>query len=1730
MRRRIAKFFLISALVLPATLFAYSGGSGTASDPYQISSVTDLLQLAETPSHYSRYFIQKNDIDLWGNTFQQAVIAPDTDSSTDEFSGTPFTGQYDGGGYYVRNLKINGAASSSFVAMFGYNSNSGTIQNLQLYAVEIAGADCDFGVGGLCGSNHGRINNVSVSGEMTAGNSDCGGVCGNNYGTVSRCFSEVTMQAGEYHSGELCGYNNGRIEFSSSHGTVNGGDSSKRLGGLCGKNDSKGQIQECFSTSAVHGGNTVGGLCGSNFGKIADSYARGSVSASGNNSGGLCGYNERGAVITRCYSTGTVSGVDYVGGLCGANKSTQVTKSCWDIESSGISETAGAAGTGLTTLQMQTQSNFTGAEWDFTTVWQMDGYPALRRVVVPPPVLVVWLEIEGADSVNESDTATFIARAYLSNEDTNDVTDAAQWSVFPAQIATIEAGVLTPSAVTEDTEVFVIAQYDGLVATQSVTVVDESTPTPETSYTESFEEDMGLWSNVTGMDTIWYHHSGATETADTGPNDAADGDWYLYVEVAPRQFPAKTAAVEAEFNFTQFELPRLIFSYHMHGAQMGSLHVDLFDGSAWHLSVWEISGEQHASKDAEWSRAEVDLSATAGVTNVLVRFRGVTGSGYLSDMAIDDIALVDGANDGNYSGGNGSAEFPYLIANKADLLAIADNSDVHYDRHFLVTADIDLLGDIYDAPIIAPDPMEPFSGGFDGGGHTIDNFTLSAGDWPPEAAGLFGYISKAEIKNLLLDQITLSDLDLLSNIGALCGRSTGSTISNCHATAVDIQCVSSEYVGGLIGYLAPITANPNSTGFVTNHLFDSSAECTIDAIDILTAGGLVGHCGGMVSNCSATVTIAGDEDADGIGGFAGVISGRCVDSSASFSLSCYTYFSGGFGGFCGRAEADAEITACYASGLSELGGEPNQAGGFCGVNSGVIEKSYVAGGALQATGTVSKIGGFCGDNEGTIRNCFTRVTVECGTNSYDIGGFCGYNFGSVDYSYSTGKVIAGAGSEDVGGFCGYNAGKVQQCFWDVENSEIYVSSGGTATNTAAMQSLSTYTAAGWDFVGESVNGSEDIWYMQGYPLLNGVDFEVDPTYQSVPYATSFESGLGVWLSSEISDFEWLLKSGPTESPYTGPANASDGEWYVYADATDHVPEKVAALEAAFDLRTASEPLLEFDYHAYGQHAGSLSVDVFNGRNWIEALWSITGEQHTSSNALWSTATLDLTRFADSLIKIRFRVVTGNDFLGDIAVDNVRLTDTVGKALSSISVEGSGEVSEMQSLQLEGWAFYDDGSSEKITTNAVWAASPSDYASVTNGLFNAGIVNSNSHEEVTVTMSYQGLSVDKTVTILNDPQFIIIDGLREVFERESIQLEGFAYYEGGAHEQITQEAEWSVHDDVASLAAGLFTADVVPSNYTVTVTMTYRNSSVQEDITILDIPPASPPVTNSFEHGMQTWDASSGFDFNWSLHSGPTPSDHTGPASASDGSNYLYIEATGNYSNKSAAVETEFDLCSSISPLLEFDYHMYGAYIGSLVVDVFDGVIWHSNVWSMVGQQHFSSSEQWSCATVKLFPFAGDVVKIRFVATSGQYELGDIAIDNVRLNDLGTRVYSEWLLDEGVPPGESGESDAPADDGIPNLLKYASGLPAMTTATTADYMNISVNHDRNEFALMYYKSKAAANVLLEPLWTNDISGGWNAQGLTITKVGETEDNREIWQAVLSGSDAAFFKLRATSLPE
>lgn len=168
----------------------------------------------------------------------------------------------------------------------------------------------------------------------------------------------------------------------------------------------------------------------------------------------------------------------------------------------------------------------------------------------------------------------------------------------------------------------------------------------------------------------------------------------------------------------------------------------------------------------------------------------------------------------------------------------------------------------------------------------------------------------------------------------------------------------------------------------------------------------------------------------------------------------------------------------------------------------------------------------------------------------------------------------------------------------------------------------------------------------------------------------------------------------------------------------------------------------------------------------------------------------------------------------------------------------------------------------------------------------------------------------------------------------------------------------------------------------------------------------------FEAGIGIWSNATDGEVNWVVNSGPTGSSGTGPDGAGEGTYYLYVEASSpNYPGKAASLEADFSFEEGASPSLQFLYHMFGVAMGQLSVDVRVDGIWDLDVWSVSGQQHASSSDPWTLASVDLSAYAGESVTLRFRGVTGSSFESDIAIDAIELT--GVAQYPEIVVRQPV---------------------------------------------------------------------------------------------------------------------
>ena len=147
-----------------------------------------------------------------------------------------------------------------------------------------------------------------------------------------------------------------------------------------------------------------------------------------------------------------------------------------------------------------------------------------------------------------------------------------------------------------------------------------------------------------------------------------------------------------------------------------------------------------------------------------------------------------------------------------------------------------------------------------------------------------------------------------------------------------------------------------------------------------------------------------------------------------------------------------------------------------------------------------------------------------------------------------------------------------------------------------------------------------------------------------------------------------------------------------------------------------------------------------------------------------------------------------------------------------------------------------------------------------------------------------------------------------------------------------------------------------------------------------------PYCENFDLGVGTWTNNG-----WVNDAFGTTSSGTGPVDdITGGQFYMYYETSSGYAPSVDITSECLDISSLTNPALSFYNHMYGASIGTLNVYV-NG----DTVWSMSGDQ----GNQWNFEQVDLSAYAGVDIVITFEAFYGGSFTGDIAIDEVCVDEF-----------------------------------------------------------------------------------------------------------------------------------
>ena len=298
-----------------------------------------------------------------------------------------------------------------------------------------------------------------------------------------------------------------------------------------------------------------------------------------------------------------------------------------------------------------------------------------------------------------------------------------------------------------------------------------------------------------------------------------------------------------------------------------------------------------------------------------------------------------------------------------DLLALAKATDAEtLGKNYRLKADLNLKDTPFNGIGSA---ARPFTGMFDGQGHTISHVTVNAPEG--ENAGFFNVIKGATIRDLKLVDVEITGK---TNVGGLAGstqvqldssdlsKNVANLIGGC---SVSGTVTGTKNVGGLVG-LNEGKTDPQTLFSIASAVDKCAASVTVNGKEM--TGGLVGKNGGTITKSSSGGTVKGDTIT---GGLVGDSSGDIYDSHTSCTVAGSSH-AGGFVGF-----SDGVVQNCYS--IGGVSGT-DYTGGFAGVISRA--ENVVSAGQVTIVGTPTQgyNGGFAGKLYGMVAGLDNQITVK----------------------------------------------------------------------------------------------------------------------------------------------------------------------------------------------------------------------------------------------------------------------------------------------------------------------------------------------------------------------------------------------------------------------------------------------------------------------------------------------------------------------------------------------------------------------------------------------------------------------------------------------------------------------------------------------------------------------------------------------------------------------------------
>lgn len=1268
-------------------------------------------------------------------------------------------------------------------------------------------------------------------------------------------------------------------------------------------------------------------------------------------------------------------------------------------------------------------------------------------------------------------------------------------------------------------------------------------------YHESFESNFGIWQQDGADDFNWVRRTGNTGTGSTGPNYAHHRSYYLLMDANDGN-NGETANIYAEFDLTGMDTAHFSFYYFMYGSQLGSFYVDVYNGT-WN-NVWSVIGQEQTWQGAPYNHADIDLTAYTGDT-VQIRFRGVVGSGNRSDIVVDSITLNYTCAT---AAGTAAAETIALCdgSSEVDVSVSGASGTIQWQRSFNARNFEDISGanaSTYSATGLNADTTYYYRAKVSDGCYNVSNTLPVRVASTSATTNSFPQIEDFEIDFGIWNNRTTDDFNWVRRDRNTPTSATGPNTAYQNDFFFFLECNDrpGDYTHAILDADFGIPASDSAWLNFNYYMYGSdigTLSVLVNDMEVWSTSGQIQSSGTdawslasidltAYAGCNVNIAFKGETTTGNRGDIAiDLVEVDYLCSVAPGSITANTY------SICDGS--DLQLSLSGQSGGSSIKWQQSTDNVLFSDISGATGSNATVSGLTP--GSIyyfrAKVTNNCADYSNTLAINVTNSNAGNNTypqqESFELGMGVWQQSSTDDFNWgitsgNTGTSNTGPdGAQHLQYYVFMDANNrtadydeaVLETYLDIPDADsvwlnFYYHMHGEHMGDLYVEVNDLVV---WSMHGEQHASRAANWSLAAIDLsayhgcnvklsLRGVTAtgnRGDIAIDNIEMNYTCNTNAGYTSSSKKA----LCVNGTVDLSLTNYASGASIQWQQSTDNANFVD-----IAGADSNAYTTDTLLTGNYYYFRavveqgcfSYSDTVAINVGNSAGGISILpYNESFEVNMGDWVQSTTDQFDWTRR------------TGNTPTGVTGPNGayhqnyyLYIEANNNNNLDTAAISTSFDFTNVPTAQLSfNYHMYGSGiGSLHVDVNGleVWSISGQQQSS-----------NADAWGQAVIDIDgYEGCNVEVTIratTLYSNAGDIAIDnismekicavnpGAANISDYSfcapqpvTVTLSGFT---PGSTLQWQQSTDNQNYSDIVGATSATYQTDTLAtgSNYFYRAYVTNGCFKVSDTVSVIGTASGGAistfPYTESFESGKGGWGDNLLDDFDWTRRSGNTPTGVSGPNRASDGNFYLYVEGDNNFPYREGELSHTFDFSNLSGPSLTFDYHMYGANMGTLELYV-NGLV----LWSRSGQQHGGNGAAWSTATVDLSNYARSCkVVISFKGTTELDRRTDMAIDNITITDDGTfwtgAVDTVWT----------------------NPANWSNGLPSETTNVIIPDVSGSSNNypditSGSNLAVADILIEAGADLKLQATQTLTVYGNWTNEG---------DANIGLGEVIFSGSSA------------